>query len=648
MTPDELLAKAEADDNLLAKAEGGGGPRDPRGRAYDPRFAPDTEPEPQTPGQARKFAPADMTMPFLPEAAGPTKAQSFARGGLQGATMGFGDEAAAAIDYGVSKIPGVRSFADLFHSAGPSLANPDVSYAERRDAYRQANKEAKAANPFSYGAGEVAGGLATAPVLPGGGGVKLIQGAKAAALQGAKAGAQLGAAAGLGYSDADLTKGEFAKAFSDAGKSAAAGLVTGGALGAAMGHLVANAEKNAAGWVVKDVVGEAKGASTATARKQLQDDAEAAAKIVVHDGELNGAISKARHGGVDELQSARDVVTDRRRAVWQKLEPLWKKVDKELPEGGVRSGDVIDHLEGRIGELRASGLTTEGAEADALAGIVNRLKGAKDWGKKPIFNAEQKVAGGGLDGMKSGEAIKLLEKQRNAAPKNLHPEIDGEISRIKEAATTTGFDPNHIVPARQIQKLWSDEAGIAYGSMGGINGTQAFTRKLDVAGHIRDFRDAMLDSIAGAGGDVAELRRLNQRYSAYKRIDKVLEQRLNSAKGAGPASGATNLKQAAHKLAHGGGLTGAAAMVALGHPIIAAGMLGTQGAMMARRMADRGLATTIGAARGADSGGELARRILSFTQRGVPLEAAAQAARLAAPEHAGAQALDAFTAGAEQ
>ena len=49
--------------------------------------------------------------------------------------------------------------------------------------------------------------------------------------------------------------------------------------------------------------------------------------------------------------------------------------------------------------------------------------------------------------------------------------------------------------------MWSDEVGIAYGSQGGVNGTATFERKLDVASHIREFRDAVLDKAVQADSD---------------------------------------------------------------------------------------------------------------------------------------------------
>ncbi len=133
-----------------------------------------------------------------PEAAKPgvSRLESAGRGAIQGATFGFGDEI-----YG-----GVKGAYDALTS-DKSLAD---AYAENRDAVRSANKAAQEANPGSYLAGEVAGGIAV-PVGAAASGVRLgtrlggealTLGQRAA--QGARAGAGVGAAYGLGTAEGDI------------------------------------------------------------------------------------------------------------------------------------------------------------------------------------------------------------------------------------------------------------------------------------------------------------------------------------------------------------------------------------------------------------------------------------------------------------
>jgi len=623
-------------------------PLDPRGRPYDPRFAP--EPEEKTPGRPIKntgayedlFVPAtgtpDKVAPYglsgVVEGAGGApvhralggvntsqSAPMAALGGaVQGATLGFSDE-----------------LTGLGTAAAGTLTGQPGSFLERYRAARDENRaglaKAKEEHPWAYGAGEVAGGLATTPLLPGGAaaaGTKV--GAKAAALAAAKAGAIGGAAQGLGTSNAELTTGDLGQArqaASDAAKGALFGGVAGGVLGFAGGKLVEKAEKNAAGWVVKDISGEVKGASTATARKQLADDAQSAAKLVMTDKELNAAIEHARHGGVDELQHAQDVIRQRLAGVGGKLDPRWAEVDKLLPDKGIKSGDLVSHLMGRIEDLRATGHTTDAAEADALQGIVNRVTGARNFGAKASNVLDEKTAAD----------VAMLQNVRNnvargagfAAPAKLQ-QIDDQIAKL----TATGkkavqFDPNHVVSAQQIQRLWSDEAGVAYNSMGGINGTQAFTRKLDVASHLRDFRDQIFEQAAqGDPKVVGEIQSLNRDYSGLKRIATVIDQRLNrSTAEATGASLPASITGGLHKVMHAGGFTGIGAALATGHPKIAAGMAALQGGVAAKRALDRGTAALLTTAQGSDASAALARTILGLMQQGVPRATAIQMARSA-------------------
>jgi hypothetical protein len=62
------------------------------------------------------------------------------------------------------------------------------------------------------------------------------------------------------------------------------------------------------------------------------------------------------------------------------------------------------------------------------------------------FDPDALVQGGGLDGMKAGEAVALLEKQRHA-----NPAIGEEIDRIKSDATSP--DGPIMVPERQLNGL---------------------------------------------------------------------------------------------------------------------------------------------------------------------------------------------------
>lgn len=148
--------------------------------------------------------------------------ESLARSGWQGATVGFADEIGAGA---------------LALTTDPTLPNYferlKMNYEMAKDEIRGANKASEEANPGTYMAGDVAGGIVAGLATGGVGSVANLgkvgvqQGVKALSKQALKTGLQgaaFGSAAGLGYSDADLTKGEIEQAATD---TAVGGLVGG-------------------------------------------------------------------------------------------------------------------------------------------------------------------------------------------------------------------------------------------------------------------------------------------------------------------------------------------------------------------------------------------------------------------------------------
>lgn len=163
----------------------------------------------------------------------PGMGESALRGAAQGASFGFADEATAGVggvyDYLMGKL-GARGEIDL-----------KDAYQTRRDAIRGRDELAQAANPKTFGAAEIGGGVASA-LIPGVGALSgTAQGAKIGAVAGK--GALAGGVTAAGKSEADLTEGEV-----DAGgvlKGAALGGLTAGALKGAGGALSPRALKGA-------------------------------------------------------------------------------------------------------------------------------------------------------------------------------------------------------------------------------------------------------------------------------------------------------------------------------------------------------------------------------------------------------------------
>ncbi len=184
--------------------------------------------------------------------------ESGVMGAAKGASFGFADELAGALEVGGGLL-GVRGMGGRFSDTRlESDAEDKQSIAEiyrgARDAKRKDYEDAKEANPASFTTGEVGGAIATS-MAPGMGFMNAAKGAAAATVIGK--GALQGGIYGLNDSEADLTKGEFGDAAIDAAKGAAlggagAGLVHGAVKGAGyVGDKIANTKSWQAieGWV---------------------------------------------------------------------------------------------------------------------------------------------------------------------------------------------------------------------------------------------------------------------------------------------------------------------------------------------------------------------------------------------------------------
>ena len=151
--------------------------------------------------------------------------QSFAGGAvqslLQGATLGFADEAQAGVAAGVAKL--IDAFSD-----NPVISDKTFSQLmiDARKALREENERFKAENPVVSTGLEIAGSVATGGIA---GGSKLV-GAKTlgqATIQGAKTGAVVGAAAGAGFADQEAFFSQ--ETLEEAAKTGALSAILGGA-----------------------------------------------------------------------------------------------------------------------------------------------------------------------------------------------------------------------------------------------------------------------------------------------------------------------------------------------------------------------------------------------------------------------------------
>ncbi len=153
------------------------------------------------------------------EPIGPSELESGIRGAAQGISLGFADELTGAVETALQT------------AKNPSeITNILDNYRKFRDESRANYEAAQQANPKSYLAGELVGGVV--PVL-GTGGTAAGASLGKLALQGAKMGATYGAATGAGMSKSDLTEGDVGGLLKDTAIGATSGAVGGAVIGAA-------------------------------------------------------------------------------------------------------------------------------------------------------------------------------------------------------------------------------------------------------------------------------------------------------------------------------------------------------------------------------------------------------------------------------
>jgi hypothetical protein len=262
--------------------------------------------------------------------------------------MGFGDEAAAGIDTLVSQVPGLRTLAQRFQAGDlPALDNPDLSYQQRREAYRQKNAAAQQANPLTYGAGELAGGFA-APVPAVGKGLIGAVGS----------GALAGGIGALGSSTADMTQGQFGQAARDVVHGAGYGAALGGVLHAVGSKVAGGAEDRMTSDVVTDVAGRARPKDQLQIRRNTlagKGDADISGRDVVMGESTAPIVSAARAGKTTEaLELIKPQVAELEAA---KTVP-YRTVDAVT--NGVPVDSITSAIDRRIGDLaKATGTKAE-------------------------------------------------------------------------------------------------------------------------------------------------------------------------------------------------------------------------------------------------------------------------------------------------
>lgn len=233
--------------------------------------------------------------------------ESLLRGGGQGATLGFEDEAIGGLQAAGKKLTGDKTdLAEL--------------YRQYRDMERQKNEAAQQANPKTFMGGELAGGAATS-LVPGG------------AIGTAGKAMGLGAASALGQSNADLTQGDLGGAAKDVGLGAAVGAGTFG-LGKAVAPMLKGAAPaaEAIGNKLEQKSGDIALSAVGAGQKAMEKEIGAGKGIFVSPDYRKGA-GQAALQNLEMVQSPtqfREKVNNQLLDLIEQKKPLLSKAQEQL------------------------------------------------------------------------------------------------------------------------------------------------------------------------------------------------------------------------------------------------------------------------------------------------------------------------------
>lgn len=273
--------------------------------------------------QPMEEIPFEATEPIVEESQYSAPAAS-ARGFVQGATLGYGDEAEAI----------ARTIANYLRNKNKEKTIPET-YRKERDIIRKENELARAQHPIATTAGELAGGASTM-LIPGLGEANL---AKMAGI---------GAIAGIGAGQADLTKGEIGKAGFEAGTGAALGT----ALGAASPYIEKGVTKLAG--KAADILGDTAIAAARRALGYRSSDlnkkglarANEVAKEILDQEKIKLSPEKTLEGIKELNEQTGEKIGSFRNILGEKGEKAYNAEDvaKQIKDtlGTTRSGGVYD------------------------------------------------------------------------------------------------------------------------------------------------------------------------------------------------------------------------------------------------------------------------------------------------------------------
>jgi hypothetical protein len=439
-------------DQFLAETSPGGG--------FDPdKFLKETSPGPKAPAQRTDVGDALL------------------RGTVSGASAGFGDELAGALEALGSKV-GLRGLAgpvNEIHRASPDEDKQSFADAYRtgRDQTRQRYHEAAAEHPWAYKGAQLGGGLATA-LVPG---VGLAgQGARAGLAGAVATGAGFGGLTGLGESEADMTKGMkgVGQAFDDTKHGAFVGALTGGALYGA----------GKVGSAIWDKVRPGKVASV-----MLNTPEEAIDNYIARGGEaINNAPTRselAQELAGEHLPNLKNLVTGGSQESRQILANEGKTLGGDALANVYeqKASDMFQRAEGTMSESQQATYNWLKSEAEKLRGVGKPVNSpfeaaySTNRAKDQIQNLDkitQFETGPGrfsdVDNIVKGDVRKSLDSMLKSESPAYAEQMKGvakDTALLKELTETTGNGSIQGIDniLKRVQKDRNFDAGKALGDM---------------------------------------------------------------------------------------------------------------------------------------------------------------------------------------
>lgn len=437
-----------------------------------------------------------------PAPAQPSIGEAVARGAVQGATFGFADEGQAALQALFSGKPGTLM----------------DRYTAERDRIRGEYKAAQEAHPIAYGLSELGGGV-LAPV-PGGAAKTVLGAAAKGALQGG-----LGA---LGSSEADLARGEYARAGLDVAKGAGVGAALGGALHKVGEKLSKGAEDRYVSDVATDTVGRARPKDQLQARRLFladKGDANVSARDVLFSKDVEPIIGAARAGKTAE---ARGMIAEKLDELRPARDADYATIDRHV--GGARVGSVLDGFDNEIARLR-----TETGNAATVKVLQAVRKDIEDTWSGTQVGMVRSALRGALETAADHErpaieaAIKELPRSGSLTGKAVQElDVPAAAKRLLDKLPKEP-DPNIRVPTVDLRHAVTRAQQSAVEALGTIAETEH--ARLREAGKLvlEDALKSHLDDAAAKGGEVAKavqaIRDRDKWFSTLLAMDKGLEQR---------------------------------------------------------------------------------------------------------------------------